>query len=147
MKDFRVGAFALIFDDRDRVFLCLREDLDIWNLPSGGTEQGEPPWTTVVREVREETGLDVRVERLSGVYWRPEQTEVNFAFVCRVVGGALVRTWEAVETGYFPPDEIPERTVARHVDRVRDALEHPDETVMKTQFGVSWWESVEQGGG
>ncbi len=100
-----------------------------------------------MREVREETGLDVWVERLSGVYWRPEQTEVNFAFVCRVVGGALVRTWEAAETGYFALDGMPEWTVARHVDRVRDALEHPDETVMKTQFGVSWWESVEQGGG
>jgi len=147
MKDFRIGAFALIFDDRDRVFLCLGEDVVIWNLPGGGAEQGEPPWTTVVREVREETGLDVRVERLSGVYWRPEQTEVNSAFVCRVVGGTFIKTWEAVEPGYFALDEMPERTVRRHVARVRDALEHREETVMKTQFGASWWEPVEQGTG
>ncbi len=147
MNDFRVGAFALIFDDCDRVFLCLREDLDIWNLPSGAAEQGEPPWKTVVREVREETGLDVRVERLSGVYWRPEQMEVNFAFVCCAVGGSLIRTWEAMETGYFALDEMPERTARRHVARVRDALEEPEKTVMKTQLGASWWESGERGAG
>ena len=59
---FRFGAFALIFDDRDRVLLCLRDDLNIWNLPGGGVELGESPWEAVVREVEEETGLEL-IER------------------------------------------------------------------------------------
>jgi len=144
MRDFRVGDFALIFDDRDRIFLCLREDLSVWNLLGVRAEAGESPWYAVIREVKEETGLDVRVERLAGVYWRPEQMEVNFAFECHTVGGMLIKIWESVETGYFALDEIPERTALRHVARVRDALDEPEKTVLRTQLGTSWWESIER---
>ena len=59
---YRYCEFALIFDDRDRVLLCLRDDLNIWNLPGGGVELGESPWEAVVREVEEETGLEL-IER------------------------------------------------------------------------------------
>jgi len=145
MSYFRVGAFAIIFDNRDRVLLCLREDLGIWNLPGGGAERGESPWEAVVREVEEETGLEVEVERLAGVYWRPERAEVNFAFVCRIVSGEIVRTSEAIETRYFALEEFPKRTSRRHVARIQDALGSPEETVMKTQLGSSWWELIEGG--
>lgn len=141
---FFMGAFALILDERGRVLWCLREDLGIWNLPGGAVERGESPWSAVVREVKEETGLDARVDRLSGVYWRPCQMEVNFAFVCSITGGKASKTREAVETRYFAPEEVPERTARRHVARVRDALEHPGTTVIKTQLGSSWWELEER---
>lgn len=40
---FSIGAFAVIFDDRQRVLLCHRRDMDAWNLPGGGVESGELP--------------------------------------------------------------------------------------------------------
>ena len=145
MGGFHIGAFAIILGERDEALLCLREDLNIWNLPGGRVEQDESPWEAVVREVEEETGLEVRVERLAGVYWRPRESEVAFSFVCRVVGGEVRRTWEAVETGYFALEEVPERSNRRHVEMVLDARDRRGETVMKTQGGPSSRELIEWG--
>ena len=92
---FTIGVFAILLDESRRVLLCHRRDFDLWNLPGGGLETGESPWTGVVREVREEAGLDVTVERLVGVYSKPESGEIVFSFLCRVVGGALTLTAEA----------------------------------------------------
>lgn len=123
----------------------MREDLGIWNLPGGGAEHGESPWEAVVREVEEETGLVVEVERLAGAYWRPRESEVAFSFICRIAGGKMLRTWEAVETGYFGFEEVPERMNHRHLELVRDALERPGTVVMKTQSGPSSRELFERG--
>jgi hypothetical protein len=52
MDEFRLGAFAVIFDGRDAALLCLREDLDLWNLPGGRVERAVFPWPAVVWEAR-----------------------------------------------------------------------------------------------
>ena len=145
MGGFHIGAFAIIFDGRDEALLCLREDLNIWNLPGGRVERGEAPWEAVVREVEEETGLVVHVERLVGVYWRPREAEVAFSFVCRVVGGEVRRTWEAVVTGYFAFEDLPKRSNRRHVEMVLDARDSSGGMVMKTQAGPSSRELIERG--
>ena len=59
---FSIGAFAIVFDERGRVLLRHRQDFDLWNLPGGGVESGELPTEAVIRETKEETGLDVVVE-------------------------------------------------------------------------------------
>jgi 8-oxo-dGTP pyrophosphatase MutT (NUDIX family) len=67
----RLAAYALVFDDAGRVLLSRepgpRGRLGRWLLPGGGVEHGEHPEQAVVREVREETGLGVRVGALRGV--------------------------------------------------------------------------------
>ncbi len=63
---FAIGAFGILLDADGRVLLCHRRDVDLWNLPGGGLVPGEAPWDGVVREVAEETGLEVIVERLAG---------------------------------------------------------------------------------
>ncbi len=145
MSGLRIGAFAIILGERDEALLCLRGDLNLWNLPGGAVEQGESPWEAVVREVEEETGLVVRVERLAGVYWRPRELEVAFSFVCRVVGGEVRRTWEAVESGYFALEEVPRRSNRRHVEMVMGARDGSGGAVMKTQAGPSSRELIARG--
>ncbi len=61
---FTIGAIAIIFDAQGRVLLCHRRDLDVWNLPGGWVESRELPTEAVVREVREETGLEVAARLL-----------------------------------------------------------------------------------
>jgi len=78
-----VGSFAIILDPSQRVLLCHRRDRDLWNLPGGGVEREESPWDAVVREVAEETGLIVAVERLIGIYSLPEEDDLAFRILLR----------------------------------------------------------------
>jgi ADP-ribose pyrophosphatase YjhB (NUDIX family) len=142
---FKIGVFGIIFDGKRRVLLCHRRDYDLWNLPGGGLEKGEVPWEGVVREVREETGLEVEVERLAGVYAKPDQGEVVFSFVCTMVGGELRETDEADRLEYFEMDKLPRNTSPKQVERIRDVLKFPDQVVMKVQKGPSSVELVERG--
>lgn len=119
---FTLGAFAVIFDEAGRVLLCHRRDMDAWNLPGGGLEPGELPDACVIREVREETGLEAAVERLVGVYGKLERNELVFAFLCRVVGGELSLTSETDANRYFYPDALPPNTLLKHVERIADAV-------------------------
>ncbi|MDT5037491.1 MAG: hypothetical protein QOE03_2676, partial [Micromonosporaceae bacterium] len=71
MKIRRVGAYGILRDADARVLLVRNSDSSelpgLWGLPGGGVEQGEHPDAAVVRELREETGLDVRITGLHAV--------------------------------------------------------------------------------
>jgi 8-oxo-dGTP diphosphatase len=136
---FSIGAFAIIFDEQGRVLLCHRRDLDVWNLPGG-----ELPTEAAVRETGEETGLDVVVERLVGVYGKQDKDEFVFAFACRVVGGQLAATDEADESRYFAIEDIPANTSPKQVERIRDAALGHSQPVFRVQTGPSTREWLRQ---
>src|SRR6267143_3156215 len=97
---FRIGVFALIFDEDQRVLLAHRRDIDWWNLPGGGMEAGETVDEALRREVYEETRLEVEVGQLVGVYSKPQKQEVVLTFRCRVIGGTLQPTEETRQSRY-----------------------------------------------
>ncbi|HLI88403.1 MAG TPA: NUDIX domain-containing protein [Ktedonobacteraceae bacterium] len=129
---FRIGVYALIFDE-GRVLLALRRDIDWWNLPGGGMEAGETVEEAMRREVREETGLEVVVERLVGVYSKPQKQEVVLTLRCQVVGGTLTATQESRECRFFMPNELPVNTLPKHRQRVEDALLNQERAVLRDQ--------------
>jgi 8-oxo-dGTP diphosphatase len=143
MASYTIGAFAIIFDYQKRVLLCHRRDMDLWNLPGGGMEHGELPTDTAVRETKEETGLEVVVERLVGVYSKPDKDDLVFTFSCRVVGGQLSLTNEADACEYFAVQEIPANTSPKHVERIRDAMANRKEPVFRMQAQPSSREWLE----
>lgn len=128
------AATAIIRDERGQVLLILRGDGRGWSLPGGIMEPGERIVDCLVREVREETGLEVEPTRLVGIYSDPAFMHVTFpngdqahfvsaTFECRIVGGRLRADGEeSLEVAYFPPDALPEELVCDHAIRVRDAL-------------------------
>lgn len=129
----RVAVSALLFDE-DRVLLAHRRDIDWWNLPGGGMELGETVEEALKREVREETGLEVELEQLVGVYSKPQKQEVVLAFRCRKVGGVLTETEETSECCYFPPDALPVNTLPKHRQRIQDALLEQERAVIRDQL-------------
>lgn len=134
---FTIGVFGIILDEASRVLLCHRCDYDFWNLPGGALESGEAPWDGVVREVKEETGLDVEVTRLFGVYSKPDVDDVVFTFLCTVTGGAVTLNDEADAIEYFAFPDIPKNTAPKQVARIQDVLHNPHATLFRVQQGPS----------
>jgi 8-oxo-dGTP diphosphatase len=122
------AAFVVIRDDAGRVLWVKRRDHAVWNLPGGGAQPGEAPWTAALRETREETGLDVRLDGLTGIYVKPEN-RIVFVFTARMARGALAPNEEAQAFGYFAPGEEPPNSLPKHVARVADAV-GPDEITL-----------------
>jgi 8-oxo-dGTP diphosphatase len=104
------GAGAFVFDGVGRLLL-LRHGYDggRWGPPGGRMEPGEDPLDCVVRETLEETGLEVAVEHLVGLY-RLENGFAAYAFGCRIVAGepSIQDPAEIVELGWFAPAAVPQ---------------------------------------
>ena len=66
------AASAVVINNEGKILLHRRSDNDLWALPGGAMEIGESISESVVREVKEETGLDVVIERLVGIYTNPK---------------------------------------------------------------------------
>jgi ADP-ribose pyrophosphatase YjhB (NUDIX family) len=84
-----------------------------WDVPGGFLEAGEHPVDGVVRELREETGLEVRPGDLFGIYMDRYGADghptLNVYYRCEVVGGAERAGDDAAELGWFAPDALPDR--------------------------------------
>lgn len=93
----RMGAYGVCVNEGGAILLSRYAPPDgRWVLPGGGVDHGEHPETAVVREVSEETGYDVRVERLlaveSGTWTTSDSVSihsVNFLYVVDLLGGDL----------------------------------------------------------
>jgi 8-oxo-dGTP diphosphatase len=118
---------TVVVMQQGRVLLQLRADSRIWCLPGGAIEPGESVAQAAVREVREETGLEVVLEGLVGVYSKPRWRRGGgheIVFRARPVGGDLARAdpGETAEARYFAPGELPERLWWTHRRILADAL-------------------------
>ncbi|GAA0527684.1 NUDIX domain-containing protein [Paractinoplanes ferrugineus] len=109
------GVSAVVRDEPGRILLMRRTDDGTWGLPAGMVEPGEQPADAAVREVLEETGVRVEIERLGGVdmhesvYPNGDRCHYLVAwFRCRPTGGqARPDGEESLEVGWFPPDALP----------------------------------------
>jgi 8-oxo-dGTP pyrophosphatase MutT (NUDIX family) len=78
---------------------------------------------TVRREVREETGIEVVLERLSGIYYQPHVDHHHFVFLCRITPGAhpSAKSPEILACGYWPVNALPRPISDFTVRRIEDA--------------------------
>jgi len=143
-NQFTIAAFGIIFDKDNRILLGHRRDYDLWNLPGGTMEIGESPWECVKREIKEETGFEVEIVRLTGIYNKLEKNEVCFSFICKVTGGSFVINEEVDKIEYFDIKNIPKNTSQKQVERINDALKKGG-LIYKNQTGESSIELIKEG--
>ncbi len=116
------GAHVLATDEEGRVLVVRTTYMGPgWMLPGGRIERGETPHGGAARETREETGLEVVVDRLMLVDARPKDN-VSFIFAGHVTGGTLEpQLGEIAEAGWVDREEI-----GRTSNPLRELLEHLD---------------------
>ena len=132
-ESFSVAAYAVVENERGEVLLTRRRGSEDWVLPGGSVEEEEAPWDAVVREVREETGLDVALERLVGVYAKQRERDLVFVFAASARGGELRESDERDRVVFADPRELPDETSNNDRRRIDDALEARTTAVLAIQ--------------
>ena len=120
----RVGVGVMVVE-AGKLLLVQRgipPEKGLWSLPAGYADIGEAPAVTAVREVREETQLSVAIERLVDVYHNPPEqggASIFILYQARIVGGELKASDDALDAGFFGPQDMPELAFASTRDAVR----------------------------
>ena len=111
---------------RDGKILLNRRDIDPgrgkWSFPSGYVDVGETVEEAAIRETSEETGLDIRLDRLVGVYSERDLSVVLVVFAARVAGGILNVGEETQDVRFVDPDNLPDLAFPHDQQILRDAL-------------------------
>lgn len=125
------GGSALVVDEHGRVLLQRRTDSGNWALPGGTMDIGETLDQCVVREVKEETGLDIEITGLLGIYTDPQHViayadgevrqEFNITYYGRVIGGELAVSHESTDVRFIDSAELDHIPIH---DTVRLRLRH-----------------------
>ncbi|GAA4183316.1 NUDIX domain-containing protein [Streptosporangium oxazolinicum] len=123
-----VGVSAVVVDDEGRILMQRRTDNGLWALPGGGMDLTESVPQAAVREVREETGYDVEVTGMVGLYTDARhiiaytdgevRRQFNVCLTARVVGGALAVSDESTDVRWVSREEIDTLSM-HHTQRLR----------------------------
>ena len=135
----KIDTRAAIF--RDGKILLVREKGG-WSLPGGWCEVNLSPAENVIKEAREEAGLDCVVEKIIAVHDYTKHNRPPFIFgivkifyLCRATGGDFVPNIETDAEGYFSEDNLPEMNLARSTaEQVKLCFEAARADVWETRF-------------
>lgn len=131
------SVVAVVADGEGRLLLIHKTDNNLWALPGGGHEIGESIADTVVREVKEETGYDVEVERVTGLYTNPAHVmayddgevrqQFSIAFRARLLGGETKTSSESRAVEWITPEQLQQMDLHPSMRlRIQHALEDRD---------------------
>ena len=136
------SVVAIVQDDAGRILMIHRTDNDKWALPGGGHDVGESIATTVEREVREETGYEVRADTITGIYTNPGHVmayddgevrqQFSIAFRATLLGGEPRTSSESDLVEWVDPADLPALKLHPSMrQRIADALAGADRPAIR----------------
>ncbi|MEP9395648.1 NUDIX domain-containing protein [Gordonia sp. VNQ95] len=117
-----VSVAGVVIDRAGHVLVIRRRDNGAWEIPGGVLEVDESVERGAMREIREETGILVRVDGLSGVYKNMTRGVVSLVFRCTPIGGQVRTSDESSAVEWVTVDEARTRLSDMFWLRVADAL-------------------------
>ena len=116
----KVDIRAVVFNSKDEVLLVREKADGRWSMPGGWSDVGYTPKEVAIKETKEETGLDVCVERLLAVMDKRCHAHPASPFyvykmfiLCRITGGEFTETFDILDKGFFPLDCLPPLSLDR----------------------------------
>lgn len=133
----KVDIRAVVFDEEKRILLVRERADGCWSLPGGWADIGYSPKEIAVKEVREETGLDVKPVRLLAVLDKKchnHPPAMHYAYkifiLCEITGGSFTTAFDILDKGFFAQNELPplssERILKSQIDLMFEYLNDPD---------------------
>ncbi|MGP4027254.1 NUDIX hydrolase [Actinomadura sp. 3N407] len=132
-----VSVAGVVVDEEGRALLVRRRDNGRWEPPGGVLELDESVHDGLRREVREETGLDVEPDRLTGVYKNMKRGVVALVFRCNILGGQLTTNAEVSEFRWASAPDVSELLSEAFAVRITDALQGTDRVAVRHHDGVN----------
>ena len=112
-------------------------------LPGGGVEPDESPEMAVVREVHEETGLKVGIQRQIAFYTPVNRLALNtYVFECAPISGELSTGDETQQVGFFPLESLPKPFFFLHREWLADAQLQLPAIIFKSLTQVTYWKLI-----
>jgi ADP-ribose pyrophosphatase YjhB (NUDIX family) len=130
-----VSVAGIVVNDAGQVLVIRRRDNGRWEPPGGVLELDESFEEGVRREVKEETGIPVEVERLTGVYKNMQRGVVALVFRCRPLPGQAHTSDETAQVLWINPEAVPHMMAPAYAVRVTDALQR-DLPVTRAHDGI-----------
>ncbi len=136
----KVDIRAVVFNEKDEILLVKEKADGHWSLPGGWADIGFSPKEIAVKEVKEETGLDVRPVRLLSVIDMSKHPHpllpfyiYKFFILCEITGGEFTEAFDILGKGFFPLNDLPplslERVLPEQITRVFDYYKNPSSDV------------------
>ncbi|MEK4715069.1 MULTISPECIES: NUDIX domain-containing protein [Sporosarcina] len=138
INELKAGVAIIILDEDNRVLLQKRADVGLWGIPSGHVEIGETVSEAAIREMKEETNLDIRITKLIGVYSDPDSQVFSYpkgkivhfittCFLAEIISGELrCNSSESLDIQYFEQQDLPSDLLKMHPCWLKDALAERD---------------------
>lgn len=136
----KVDIRAAVFNEKEEILLVKEKSDGQWSLPGGWADVGYSPKEVAVKEVKEETGLDVRARRLLAVMDMSKHPHppipfyvYKFFILCEKTGGAFNEVFDIEDKGFFKQGQLPplslERVVPEQIDYLFACYRHPSPEV------------------
>jgi 8-oxo-dGTP pyrophosphatase MutT (NUDIX family) len=135
------AASAVVVDEAGRLLLVKRTDNGLWTIPGGAMDPGEDIAACCLREVKEESGLDVVIDALIGIYSNPRHVveyqngelrqQFSVCFACHPLSNDVATSSETSEVGFFSVEETETMDIHPSIRlRIQHYLEHRSSPVI-----------------
>jgi len=141
MKKMEISvAGILLSPDRNQVLLIQRRDVPVWVLPGGGLEMNETPEEAVLREMKEETGLECSIDRLVGKYEPVNRlTRLTYLFALSSKRGTPSTGTETKAIAFFPINHLPKLLPPPYENWIRETLKNSSYTIHRKLKEITYF--------